>query len=240
MSTIAFFQEILLEDQRLILLAGAVANPEVSQSDRHSFVMPKLAVLGGSFNPIHRGHLLMAETALKQVHLDQVIWVPAQFPPHKQSTELADFQHRFEMVKQAIASYPAFCLSVVDQNHIGPSYAIDTLLDLQTRYPVSQWYWIVGLDAFASLPRWYRRQELADQCRWLVAPRSGQPAKIVGQQVAEQMAAQSIKIDWQLLQMPLVEISSSLVRQYCRDRRSLQAVVPKSVENYILAHPLYR
>jgi nicotinate-nucleotide adenylyltransferase len=235
-----FFQEILLENQCLILLTGAVANPEVSQGNRHSFVMLKLAVLGGSFNPIHRGHLLMAEVALKQVHLDQVIWVPSQYPPHKQSAELADFQHRFEMVKQAIASYPAFCLSVVDQNHIAPSYAIDTLLDLQTRYPASQWYWIIGLDAFASLPRWYRRQELAVQCRWLVAPRLGQPAEIVGQRVAEQMAAQSIKIDWQLLQMPLVEISSSLVRQYCRDRRSLQAIVPKSVENYILAHHLYR
>lgn len=202
--------------------------------------MPKLAVLGGSFNPIHQGHLLMAETALKQVNLDQIIWVPAYHPPHKQSEKLADFQHRFEMVKQAIASYPAFCLSTVDQNHTGPSYAIDTLLDLQPCYPASQWYWIVGLDAFASLPRWYRRQELAAQCSWLIAPRSGQSVAAIGQQVAQQMAAQSIKIDWQILQMPLVKISSSLVRQYRRDRRTIQALVPKSVENYILAHDLYR
>jgi nicotinate-nucleotide adenylyltransferase len=202
--------------------------------------MPKLAVFGGSFNPIHRGHLLIAETALKQVNLDRVIWVPAYHPPHKQSDKLADFQHRFEMVKQAIAPYPAFSLSSVDQKRSGFSYAIDTLLDLQPCYPDSQWYWIGGLDAFASLPRWYHRQELAAQCSWLVAPRSGQSAVALGQQVAQQMAAQSIKIDWQILQMPLVEISSSLVRQYCRDRRPIQALVPKSVENYILAHDLYR
>ncbi|MBD2055202.1 nicotinate (nicotinamide) nucleotide adenylyltransferase [Oculatella sp. FACHB-28] len=202
--------------------------------------MPKLAILGGSFNPIHQGHLLMAEMARKQVNLDQVIWVPAQCPPHKQSIELADFQHRVEMVKRAIASYPVFCLSTVDQNRTGTSYAINTLLDLQTCYPNSQWYWIVGLDAFASLPRWYRRQELAANCSWLVAPRAGQPAEVIGHQVVQQLAAQSIKIDWQILQMPLVEISSSLVRQYCRDRRSLQDLVPESVENYILAHSLYR
>jgi nicotinate-nucleotide adenylyltransferase len=230
----------LLENQCLILLIGAVANPEVSQGDRHSFAMPKLAILGGSFNPIHQGHLLMAEMALKQADLDQIIWVPAQCPPHKQSAELADFQHRLEMVKRAIASYPVFCLSAVDQNRTGTSYAIDTLLDLKADYPNSQWYWIVGLDAFASLPQWYRRQELAAQCRWLVAPRSGQPVEIISQQVAQQLAAQSIEIDWQILQMPLVEISSSLVRQYCRDRRSLQALVPKPVENYILAHDLYQ
>jgi len=202
--------------------------------------MAKLAILGGSFNPVHWGHLLMAETALQQVNLDRVIWVPARCPPHKQSAELVNFQHRFEMVKQAIAPYPAFRLSTADLSRTGSSYAIDTLLDLQTCYPDSQWYWIGGLDAFASLPRWHRRKELAAQCSWLVAPRSGQAAEVIAQQVAQQMAEQSIKINWQILQMPLVEISSSLIRQYCRDRRSFQALVPKSVENYIIAHDLYR
>lgn len=202
--------------------------------------MQKLAILGGSFNPIHRGHLLMAETALNQLSLNQVIWVPAHHPPHKPSIELADFQHRLEMVDRAIAPYPDFSLSIANQLHIGSSYAIDTLLDLQTRYPNSQWYWVGGLDAFASLPRWYRRRELADQCSWLVAPRWGQKSNEVCQKIVQCMAEESIEISWQLLQMPLSEISSSLVRQYCRDRRSIQALVPKSVENYIAAHNLYQ
>jgi nicotinate-nucleotide adenylyltransferase len=201
--------------------------------------MPKLAILGGSFNPIHQGHLQMAEAALSQANLDQVIWVPARCPPHKRSAELADFQHRLEMVKRAIASYPAFSLSVIEPNRVGSSYAIDTLLYLQACYPNSQWCWVSGLDTFASLPHWYRRQELASQCKWLVAPRSGHAAEIISR-VAQQLADQSIKIEWQLLQMPLIATSSSLVRQYCRDRRSIHTLVPQSVENYIMTHDLYR
>ncbi|NJR58467.1 MAG: nicotinate (nicotinamide) nucleotide adenylyltransferase, partial [Cyanobacteria bacterium CRU_2_1] len=131
------------------------------------------AIFGGTFNPIHWGHLLMAETALSQFNLHQVIWVPTYRPFYKSSTELLAFHHRLEMVQRAIASHPHFTVFTSEQSHPDAAYAIHTLLELQLFYPNSQWYWIIGLDAFQSLPRWHRRQEWIEQCDWLVAPRGG-------------------------------------------------------------------
>jgi nicotinate-nucleotide adenylyltransferase len=210
--------------------------------------MQKLAILGGTFNPVHRGHLLMATTALRQYALDQVLWVPTPTPPHKPSADLANFSHRLEMIKQAIAPYPTFAVSEIERQRAGRSYALHTFLDLQEAYPARQWFWIVGLDAFQSLPRWYRRHEWVDRCRWLVAPRPlGEPSDLCAshiqaqcQQVAEQMRQQGNPIDWDLLPMPLIGVSSSLVRQYCRDHRPIDQLVPESVQAYIAMHQLYQ
>jgi nicotinate-nucleotide adenylyltransferase len=197
--------------------------------------MQKLAILGGTFNPVHRGHLLMAEAALKQVDLDQVIWVPTYNPPYRSPSELATFHHRVEMVKLAIAPYPTFTLSTVELDRTGPSYAIDTLSNLQTVYPNSLWYWIIGLDALQSLPRWYRCHELATQCEWLVAPRQrlGEGKWEVGSE------KWGIGLRWQWLQMPLVEVSSSLIRQCRRDHYSIKNLVPDMVVPYIVNNNLY-
>jgi nicotinate-nucleotide adenylyltransferase len=238
--------------------------------------MQKRAIFGGTFNPIHWGHLLIAETALDQEQLDQVIWVPSYHPPHRSTANLTDVGHRIEMVKQAIAPHPSFTLSTVEREREGTSYAINTLNDLKHLYPDCQWYWIIGLDAFQSLPRWYRNQELAGQCGWLVVPRLltpdfGPPARenlteaetastvsdrdsssdmpvtssaasqIQSQceTVANQMHQRGTALSWKCLQMPLIEISSSLIRQYCRDRRSIRYLVPDPVLTYIKEHNLY-
>jgi nicotinate-nucleotide adenylyltransferase len=210
--------------------------------------MPKIAILGGTFNPVHWGHLLIAETALHQAKLDQVIWVPAYRPSHKSSEELVDFHHRLQMVKLAVTSHANFTVSTVEQGQPNPSYAIDTFLGLKVLDPASEWYWIIGLDAFQSLPRWYCHQQLASECCWLVAPRfsprlaQSSSSWIVSSciQVAQKMADESINLRWQLLDMPLVEISSRLIRQYCSDRRSIRDLVPESVRDYILTHQLYQ
>lgn len=193
--------------------------------------MQKVGVLGGTFNPIHRGHLLMAKAALAQV--DRVIWVPTRQPFHKPQQELADFLHRAEMVKRAIFPHPNFALAAQP----GAKYAIDTLKTLQADDPDRQWYWILGLDAFGSLPRWYHRGELAKLCQWLVAPRAG--ANLTCEQVAAQMQAQSLPICWHLLSMPPLSVSSSQVRQRCRDRQSIANLVPLEVQTYIETHQLY-
>jgi nicotinate-nucleotide adenylyltransferase len=206
--------------------------------------MPKTAILGGTFNPVHCGHLLIAETAIDQVALDQVIWVPARSPLHKPPLDLANFEQRLEMVKLAIASQPRFVLSTVEQNPSTVSYAIDIFLDLQRLYPDTLWSWIIGLDAFQSLPRWYRRQEWVDRCIWLVAPRAdSQKMENPGadcQHVAQSLATEGIELRWQLLEMPLVGWSSKLIRQYCRDRRSIRYLVPEPVRRYMLEQALYQ
>lgn len=222
--------------------------------------MQKLAIFGGTFDPIHWGHLLLAEMALSQFGLDRVIWVPSRCPPHKSGTSLESLEHRLEMVRRAIAEHPAFALESVEADRIGPAYAIDTLTDLQALYPNTQWYWILGLDAFQTLPRWYRRQDLIPTCDWLVAPRPApalnafmpslnrrsQPEGIDAQMqtfcqpVVEQLASQAIPIRWHILQMPSVSISSSLIRSYCRRRRSIRYLVPETVRTYILTQKLYQ
>jgi nicotinate-nucleotide adenylyltransferase len=224
--------------------------------------MPKLGILGGTFNPVHLGHLLMAETARDQLQLDRVLWVPTRQPPHRSPLDLIDVAHRVEMVKQAIAPHPAFTLSLVDcaapldVNHPSPSYAVDTLAALKHQHPNSQWYWILGLDAFQSLPRWYRRHEWIYQCHWLVLPRRDRSAleieatetdtelahptsRAVCEAVVADLRGQNLEVEWSLLQMPLVEISSSLIRRYRGDRRSIRYLVPDAVWNYITAHNLY-
>jgi nicotinate-nucleotide adenylyltransferase len=203
--------------------------------------MRQIAIFGGTFDPVHWGHLLLAQTALNQVPLEQVIWIPSLNPPHKQATP---FGHRVEMVKQAIADNPAFAISMVEVNHCGNSYAINTLIDLSAVYPNTHWYWILGLDTFQTLPRWYRGQELVQMCDWLIAPRfpSGDniaQSESMCKQVAQQLAKQSNIIHWQLLHMPLVGLSSSQIRNLCGEGKSIRYLVPEAVRTYIAAHNLY-
>ncbi|MHC5615295.1 MAG: nicotinate (nicotinamide) nucleotide adenylyltransferase [Nostoc sp.] len=211
--------------------------------------MQQLAIFGGTFNPIHWGHLLIAETALHQVSLEKVIWVPSLNPPHK---EAALFEHRVQMLQLGIKDNPAFTVSLLEANRFGTSYAINTLIDLSACYPNTYWYWIVGLDAFQTLPRWYRGHELAQMCDWLIAPRllGGETitqSKLICKQVEEQISEQSYTIHWQLLNTPLVGVSSSLIRKICRDnfvnakgdRQSIRYLVPESVRSYITNNNLY-
>lgn len=203
--------------------------------------MQQLAIFGGTFDPIHCGHLLVAERALHQVSLEKVIWVPSLNPPHKQA---ALFEHRLGMLELAIEDNPAFTVSLVEANLSGTSYAINTLIDLSASYPNTHWYWIVGLDTFQTLPRWYRGHELAQMCDWLIAPRllGGETitqSKLICKQVEQQLREQLITIHWQLLDIPLVGVSSSLIRKFCRERQSIRYLLPESVRSYITNNNLY-
>ncbi|MBE9005918.1 nicotinate (nicotinamide) nucleotide adenylyltransferase [Fortiea sp. LEGE XX443] len=203
--------------------------------------MQRLAIFGGTFDPIHWGHLLVAEMALHQVPLDQVIWVPSLNPPYKKA---ALFEHRVEMLQLVTKENPAFTVSVVETNRTGTSYAINTLIDLAAIYANVHWYWIVGLDTFQTLPRWYRGHELAQMCNWLIAPRllgSGSTiqSELICQQVEQQLRQQSQTIHWQLLNIPLVGVSSSLIRKLCSESKPIKYLVPDAVRSYIMAHNLY-
>lgn len=208
--------------------------------------MRKLGIFGGTFDPVHYGHLLIAESALDSVALEQVIWVPTPHPHYRQA---ARFEHRLAMVQRAIANHPAFTIAPIAANCSATTYAIHTLLELQAVYPNTHWYWILGLDTFQTLPRWYRRQEIATSCDWLVASRllssvhkqeqdSANPQQIC-EQVVQQLASEHISIKWQILQVPLFGISATLVRQYCREHRSIRYLVPESVRIYLSEHHLY-
>lgn len=220
--------------------------------------MQKIAIFGGTFDPVHWGHLLIAETALTQARLDQVLWVPSYQPPHKSHAEAPlSYCHRLKMVELAVADHPNFKVSAVERTLTGVSYAVETFKALQVLHPDTEWFWIIGIDAFQSLPRWYGHQALIETCDWLVAPRlrlivepetveseTVEPETIepetVCEEVVQKLATQSLTIRWQRLQMPLINISSSLVRDYCRRQHSIRYLVSEPVRSYILTHSLYQ
>lgn len=208
--------------------------------------MGKMGIFGGTFDPVHWGHLLIAESALSQMGLEQVIWVPNPYPHYKQASP---FEHRFEMVARAINNHPAFTIFPSLANRSTPSYAIQTLTQLQAAYPNTDWYWILGLDSFQTLPGWYRRQEIVTACDWIVAPRldsshqneqGSREIHSTCEQVVQQLASQDITIKWKILQMPMVGVSSNLIRQYCLCSRSIHYLVPEPVRIYIATHNLYK
>lgn len=213
--------------------------------------MQRLGIFGGTFNPPHCGHLHIAEAALHQANLDRVLWIPAVAPPHRQGQDLTAIAHRQELVKRAIAPNDRFALCCVEPQKPGDrSYAIDLLDQVQalcissrpeTESSHSQWFWIIGQDAFATLPRWYRRQELIPRCTWLVAPRPIQnPAAAADPTTTVQiLQSQKIGIRWQLLNLPPLDISSSQIRQRVGDRLPIHTLVPDAVREYIEAQGLY-
>lgn len=203
-------------------------------------IFRKIGILGGSFNPVHYGHLLMAETALGQFELDQVIWVPTHRPPHKRAYQLLAFEHRWKMVQAAIADHPGFMATDLERQQTVTSYASQTFTQLQNTYPHAAWYWIIGVDAFRYLSNWHNVGELAAECTWLIAPRQGLAIAQTGLEVATVFAKQSITLRWHSLPMPLTAISSSLIRQYCQVGRSLRYLVPEVVRDYINSHQLYQ
>lgn len=210
--------------------------------------MNKVGIFGGSFNPVHFGHLLVAETALTALGLDHVIWVPTHRSTHKH-TDCLSFDHRLKMVDCAIAQHPQFSVSKITARHEQPSFGIVTLQTLQMLYPGRQWFWILGLDTFQTLPKWPHLHQLMTDCTWLIAPRDHtweacyRQAMTTGQELLD--LDPTFPLKWHLLNMPPVDMSSSQIRIYYGQRGdseqtgSRQAWVPPGVHAHIVAHRLY-
>ncbi|UFP95071.1 nicotinate (nicotinamide) nucleotide adenylyltransferase [Gloeobacter morelensis] len=197
----------------------------------------RLGIFGGTFNPVHRGHLAMAHAARERCKLDQILWVPAAQPPHKPLAGGASIDERVEMVRLAIAGEAGMALSLVDARRPGPSYAIDTLRLLQEQYPGAQWYWLLGQDGLADLPGWYRAAELIPRCRWIVVPRPGS-----GADPKQAMADLTERFGemFALLTGFECDISSTQVReQLATGRAGWEKLLSKPVAVYIHRRGLY-
>lgn len=211
--------------------------------------MLRLGIFGGTFNPVHWGHLLVAQTALETRGLDRVVWVPNCRPSYKDGACVLAFEQRAYLLQLALCSQPNFDLHYPQPGQ--EDYAIDAFRELQKRYPQAQWEWIIGLDAFERLPCWYGRERLVEEVRWLVAPRSPHSSQTLTpvassqclhscQQVSQQLAREGLSLQAEILPLPATAISSSLVRQYCRQGRSIRFLVPEAVAVYIEVSGCYR
>ena len=219
----------------------------------------RLGLLGGSFNPIHYGHLSIARHARESLSLDQILFIPTGDPPHKRDQTLAPAQDRYEMVRLAIVDDPCFAISNIEVLRKGKSYSIDTIRELQNEYgPATELHFLIGLDAFLDFATWREPEALLHACRFVVMSRPGQSfgslrqlamlGKLDPHVLAELDSGTRRRLDIATpsgpgiicLSLPPCSISASAIRQRIRDGMPLANLLPLPVESYILRRQLYK
>lgn len=185
----------------------------------------RLGILGGTFDPIHLGHLILGEVAREELALDQVLFVPTGVQWRKAAREISPAEHRVAMVRLAIAGNPSFVLSTVEVDRPGPSYTADTLEQLRGTYPDAEMFFIVGRDALEDMPNWVRPERIRELATLAVAARNGEDVTV------EPPAMR--------LEMPEIGISATDIRERVAAGRSIRYLVPPVVETYIREHGLY-
>jgi nicotinate-nucleotide adenylyltransferase len=194
-----------------------------------------IGVLGGTFDPIHIGHLIVAEEARIKLGLAKVLFVPAGQPWLKQDRDITPAVHRVEMVRRAIAENPYFKLSTLEVDRPGPSYTVDTLGLLQDQLSSeASLFFILGRDTLAELPLWKEPRKVIQLCRLVVPPRLGSRDLRHLEEAIPGLLERVIQLD-----MPVIGISSSEIRQRIARGLSIRYLVPPGVERYITEQGIY-
>jgi len=210
----------------------------------------RIGIFGGTFNPIHIGHLITAETLREDFDLDRILFVPSARPPHKPSPGLIAPEHRAEMVRRAIAANPAFELSTVEIDRPEVSYSVQTVEALQQSLGEEvELYFLLGIDAFCELATWHRPERLLGLCHFIVNARPGfsfdEACRLLSEtfgMAVEEGAGTTLLPGGHTLffaEVPLLAISSTKIRAALGRGRSVKYRLPESVESYILSHHLY-
>jgi nicotinate-nucleotide adenylyltransferase len=202
--------------------------------------MERLAIMGGSFDPIHMGHLRMAYAVQQQLAFDKVVFLPAYIPPHKQTrSDFASWEDRLAMVQMAVQNYADFVVSSLELDRGGISYTYDTVNFLQELWPDAEIYLIIGEDSLTQLFTWYRVQDLLRLVHFVAAERPGYEGeegvarltKAYGSWAAEKIIHAEV---------PETAISSTEIRKRLREDKPIRGMVPMAVEQYIYERGLYR
>ena len=199
----------------------------------------KIGVFGGTFDPIHYGHLLFAEQVRSLCKLEKVIFIPAKFPPHKIEDEVTSIDDRFEMVKQAIESNAGFQISDIEKCSDDLSFTYNTLSKLKQMLSEDyELYFILGADAWLEIENWYKSESLFKEFSFIIGDRPGYKEDFVEKQInkiKDKYETKIFKID--ILE---IEISSSNIRELARKNLSFKYLTPEVVENYINNFHLYK
>ncbi len=196
----------------------------------------KLGVLGGTFDPIHLAHLVLAERAYEQMGLDQVLWLPAGDPWRKADRAVSPAEHRLAMVRLAIRGNPAFQVCSLELERDGPTYSVDTLAELGQEHPDSELVFLLGWDALEDLPNWREPERLIQLARLAVASRSGE--QLTPDKLERLLPGLAARVVW--IEMPRLDISGTELRRRAAAGASLRYLVPEGVEAYIREQGLYR
>jgi len=198
----------------------------------------KQGVLGGTFDPVHNGHIKMAEEACSRLGLDEVLFIPAGHPRFKENEPVTEAVHRLRMVELAIAGRPSFRLSAMEIERGGVTYTVDTIRELAGRLkPQDVLFFIMGWDNLQNLPLWRSPSELISLCRLVVIPRAGCPKPDLSR-LEKQVGGLSQRVV--MLDKPVIEISSSDIRERVKAGIDIRELVPEAVADYISENNLYR
>ncbi|MGA2775767.1 MAG: nicotinate-nucleotide adenylyltransferase [Candidatus Omnitrophota bacterium] len=187
----------------------------------------KIGILGGTFNPIHTGHLILAEEAREKLKLNKIIFVPAHLPPHKDNSDIAQAQQRFAMLKLALKGNKHFAVSNIEIKRQGRSYTIDTLKEFKKLYPNDELFFLIGSDLLKYLDEWKDLGEIIKMVKFITATRPGYPLE---------------KIPTYISTLPIraVDISAFEIRSAIKKDKSFRYLVPERVFAYIKRKKLYK
>ena len=196
-----------------------------------------IGVLGGTFDPIHMGHLVLAEEVRARLNLAEILFVPAGRPWLKVGSPGSPAGHRVEMVRLAIADKPYFKLSTIEIERAGPTYTVDTIAELKAQLGTeNELFFMLGWDNLARLPRWRQPSQLIAMCHLVAVPRPGYPFPDLK---ALEASIPELSQKVTLMDRPEIDISASAIRDRVTQGLSIRHLVPEPVERYIKEHELY-
>jgi len=195
----------------------------------------KVAIMGGTFDPIHNGHLIAAEAAREYFELDKVVFVPVGIPPHKDKNKITNGVHRYNMVFLATLSNSYFEVSDIELRKNEICYTVDTIKDFRKIYPDAELFFITGADAILDILNWKNTAELFELCNWVAVTRPG-----YNKDVLDKLRTDLKKDNLYILEIPALAISSTEIRDKVKKGQSIRYLVPELVQIYIDKNNLYR
>jgi nicotinate-nucleotide adenylyltransferase len=200
----------------------------------------RVGIFGGTFDPVHHGHLLLAETCREQCRLDHVLFLPASIPPHKQQWRLTPADRRVEMLRLAVIGHEAFSVSELEIRRGGVTYTVDTLTALREQQPQDELFFLMGADSLRDLPTWREAARICSLAVPVVVRRRDTPEPDFGVLAGLVPAERLQEIRRHQVQMPLVDFSSTAIRRAVAAGQSIRYQTPRAVEMYIRTQGLYR
>ncbi|WP_277995559.1 nicotinate-nucleotide adenylyltransferase [Desulfitibacter alkalitolerans] len=199
----------------------------------------RLGIMGGTFDPVHYGHLVTAETARAQFNFDKVVFVPSGYPPHKIGQKITEARHRYLMTVLAVTTNIFFEVSRIEIDRQGYSYAIDTVSQIKEKYG-QEWeiYFITGADAVLEILTWKNIKTLIEMCTFVAATRPGFDLSVLDNKL-EQISSLA-KDKFLTFEVPALSISSTDIRQRVASGKPIKYLLPESVERYIFTNNLYK
>ena len=198
----------------------------------------RTAIFGGTFDPVHFGHLVIAESCRESLRLDQLRFIPAGDPPHKPGARLAGGHARADMLTLALSGYPEFVVDRRELKRAGPSFTVDTLSEFSVEHPSAELFFLMGADSLRDLPTWRQPERISELATIVVCNRPGIPPLThpqIVEWVGEQIAGRVVSVA-----IPGTDLSATDLRHRAADGRSLRFLTPRAVEAFIAQHKLYR